>query len=213
MTAATNASAQLMQLRDSESVRIHDHHHGGVGNVDPDLHDRGRDEYVDLAVREGQHDLVFLDGTQSPVQHAKPQPGQRPVLELGRDIGYRESWAARLLGLAEVPEVEAAVFGKPESVVFGESSCAVAGPRARSTPSLSVGSSVGVTDNPRAYDIGLTAGRDLLVHPLPGAIEVVRLLRGRHDVSGDSRPARGQLGQLGDLEIAEYSHRNRSRYR
>src|SRR5215469_5506681 len=151
MTAAANASAQLMQLRDPEPVRIHHHHHGGVWNVDSDLHDRGRDEYIDLAVREGQHDLVLLVGAQSPVQHAKPQPGQRPVLEIGRDLGYREGWAARLLGLAEVPEVEAAVFGKPKSVVFGESSCAVAGPRARPTRSLRVASSVGVSGNPRAY--------------------------------------------------------------
>ena len=37
VAAAADPPAQLVQLGDAEPVGVHDHHHGGVGHVDPDL--------------------------------------------------------------------------------------------------------------------------------------------------------------------------------
>ena len=52
MLTTADAPAQLVQLGDPEPVGVDDDHDGGVGHVDPDLDDGGRDEDVDLAARE-----------------------------------------------------------------------------------------------------------------------------------------------------------------
>ena len=42
--AAPDPAAQLMQLRQAETLGVLDHHDGGVGDVDADLDDGGGDE-------------------------------------------------------------------------------------------------------------------------------------------------------------------------
>ena len=54
---------------------------------------------------------------------------------------------------------------------------------------------------------------DLLAQPPPGPVQEGRLLRGRHHVRGDRRPAARQLGQRGHLQVAEDGHRDRARDR
>ena len=47
--AAADAAAQLMQLREPETVGVDDDHHRCVRHVDADFDHRGRDQHVDLA--------------------------------------------------------------------------------------------------------------------------------------------------------------------
>ena len=70
-----------------------------------------------------------------------------------------------------------------------------------------------VAADPRADHVHLVPGRDLLAHPLPGPVQVARLLPGGDDVRRDRRPAGRQLGQRGHLEVAEHGHRDRARDR
>ena len=51
LDAAADPSAQLVQLGEPVAMRVEDHHHAGVGNVDADFDDRRRDEHVDFAAR------------------------------------------------------------------------------------------------------------------------------------------------------------------
>ena len=60
MLASPHSSAQLMQLRESEAIRIFDHDDACVRNVDPDLNDGGRHEYVYLMLLETRHHGVFI---------------------------------------------------------------------------------------------------------------------------------------------------------
>ena len=57
---ASYASAQLMELRESEALRVEYHHHGGVGHVHAHLDDGGCDENLRLARYELLHLGVFL---------------------------------------------------------------------------------------------------------------------------------------------------------
>ena len=49
MLAPSDAAAQLMQLRQAEALGVLDDHHRRIRHVDADLHDRGRDENLELA--------------------------------------------------------------------------------------------------------------------------------------------------------------------
>ena len=57
-----DASAQLVQLRQAEPVRVDDDDHRRVRHVDAHLDDGRRDENVDLAGAEAAHDVVLLLG-------------------------------------------------------------------------------------------------------------------------------------------------------
>ena len=48
---AADPAAQLVELGQAEQVGPLDHHHRGVGDVDPDLDHGGGDEHVDLPLR------------------------------------------------------------------------------------------------------------------------------------------------------------------
>src|SRR6185503_11513532 len=65
LPSASDASAQLMELREPEALGAEDDHHRRIRNVDADLHDRGGDEHVELARREAPHYVVTL-----PRRHA-----------------------------------------------------------------------------------------------------------------------------------------------
>src|SRR5215469_4599789 len=110
MAAAADPAAKLMELRDAEPVGIHDHHCGGVRNVDTDLDDGCGHEHVDLAIGEGQHDLVFLFGRPLPVPPGKAHLGERALRQVGRDVEHRECRPALGLAIIEFGEVEATVF-------------------------------------------------------------------------------------------------------
>ena len=49
-----------MELRETEAVRMLHHHDGGVGNVQTDLHHRGRHQNPDLSVAQGLHLRILL---------------------------------------------------------------------------------------------------------------------------------------------------------
>ena len=75
--ATADAAAQLVELGDAEPVGVHDHHGGGVGDVDADLDDGGGDQDVHLARGEAAHHVVLVVGLHPAVQHLHPQPGER----------------------------------------------------------------------------------------------------------------------------------------
>ena len=49
VSPASYTAAQLMELRQPESIGVFDRHKRGVGDIDPDFDDRGGDEHLDLA--------------------------------------------------------------------------------------------------------------------------------------------------------------------
>ncbi len=57
---AADAAAELMELREAEALGMIDDHEGGVGDVDADLDDSGRDEDVKIAARELAHGDLFF---------------------------------------------------------------------------------------------------------------------------------------------------------
>ncbi len=67
---ASDPAAQLMQLRQTEALGMLDDHDGGVGDIDPDLDHRGRDQHGDLAGGERVHHTVLLFGRQFAVDQA-----------------------------------------------------------------------------------------------------------------------------------------------
>ena len=104
--APADPAAQLVELGDAEPVGVEEHHRGGVVDVDADLDDRGGDEDVDLAGREGPHGAVLVVGGQPAVEHGDPQPGERSGGELGVHV---LDGGERLLGgddLAVLVDVE-----------------------------------------------------------------------------------------------------------
>ena len=119
------------------------------------------------------------------MQHVEPQPGQRAAAQQLGDVEDRQRRPA-----------------------LAPSSSAGA-------PSASSGSSSApaVVADPRADDVGLPAGGDLLAQPLPGAVEPAGLLRRRDDGAGDAAAAAGQLAQRGDLQVAVDGHRHGARDR
>ena len=117
------------------------------------------------------HAGVLLLRGEPAVQDVEAQPGQRAV--------------AQQLGDVEDGERRAAVAAR--AVVGG----------AVDVLGLVVGA--GVVTDPRADDVGLPAGGDLLAQPLPGAVEPGRLLRhGTTELATPPRP----LGSWRSVEIS-----------
>src|SRR2546425_12647030 len=48
----SNSAAELVQLRQAETLRVLDHHHGGIGNVHPHFDDGRRNKDTDLTLFE-----------------------------------------------------------------------------------------------------------------------------------------------------------------
>ena len=91
--AAADPAAQLVQLGDAEPVGVADHHHRGVGHVDPHLDHRGGDQDVGLPAGEPAHHRVLLLAGQLTVQQLDPAArpaGRRPA----RRTGPRPRWRA-----------------------------------------------------------------------------------------------------------------------
>src|SRR5579885_43967 len=70
LRAATDATAELVQLRETEALGVLDDHHRGVRHVNADLDDGRRDEYLYLARDEAAHDLFFLRSLHPAVQQS-----------------------------------------------------------------------------------------------------------------------------------------------
>ena len=58
--AASHPPAELIELRQAELPRVVHDHRVCVGDVEPGLHDHGRDEDVHLARHEPPHDPVEI---------------------------------------------------------------------------------------------------------------------------------------------------------
>jgi len=66
--AATDPTAELMELRQPESISPLDHHDGGIRNVDADFHHRGGHQDRNFASLEPRHHRFFLGGFEPSVQ-------------------------------------------------------------------------------------------------------------------------------------------------
>ncbi len=85
--AAADAAAQLVQLRQAETLGVFDDHDAGVGHVDADFDHRGRDQQLRLAVLERVHLRVLFVGLQTPVNQADAQIRQIGAQLFGRGFG------------------------------------------------------------------------------------------------------------------------------
>src|SRR6266852_4045157 len=116
LPATTDAAAQLMQLREPEALGAEDDHHGRVRDVDADLHDRGRDEHVELARRESPHDVVALARRHAPVQQADAHAGKLLRLEITeRRLGARDVLLRILLDPRRPPSPTARPSAAPRA--------------------------------------------------------------------------------------------------
>ena len=71
--AAPDATAQLVQLCETEPFRILDHHQRCVRHVDADFDHGRRDEQIDLARLEPLHDVGFLAPGETSMQQRNSQ--------------------------------------------------------------------------------------------------------------------------------------------
>src|SRR5690606_13399321 len=69
---ATNATAKLVELRKSESLRVLDQHHRGIRHIDPYLDNRRSDKHIHRTIAEAAHYRVLLCRRQPPVQQGDP---------------------------------------------------------------------------------------------------------------------------------------------
>ena len=87
--APPHPTPKLVELGETETVRVFDDHDRGVGNIHPDFDDRGRDQSVDFAPSKAIHDRFTLITLQATVHGGATlalevaifQPG-----EMGTDI-------------------------------------------------------------------------------------------------------------------------------
>jgi hypothetical protein len=84
--ATADATAQLMELRETEAFRALDQHHGCVRDVDAHLHDGRRDQHLSLAVAESRHRLFLLQGLHVAVDEANGEVWEDVLRET---LGFR----------------------------------------------------------------------------------------------------------------------------
>src|SRR6185369_13207935 len=68
--ATSDTSAQLMKLRQSESLGMFDHHHRRIRNVNADLDHCRRDEDLDVTGDKRAHHLLFFSSLHLAMQQA-----------------------------------------------------------------------------------------------------------------------------------------------
>ena len=96
--AASNAPAQLVQLRKAEALCVLDHHERRVGDVHAHL-DHGRShQQVDPACQESGHGLRLLGGFQAPVNQSHLE--SRKLLAQ-RSVGIERRLQLQLFGLLD----------------------------------------------------------------------------------------------------------------
>ncbi len=88
---SADAAAELVQLGETETLGALDHHHGGVGHIDADLHHRSADQDLVLVSLEGLHHSVLLGGLHAAVQERQAQLREhlrlQPLVLAGRGAG------------------------------------------------------------------------------------------------------------------------------
>ncbi len=112
VSASPDASAQLVQLRQPEPLGMLDHHDRGIGHIDPDLHHRRGDQYLDHPLLIRCHDLFFLFRLHTTVHKPDAKLGQLVRLQLlcalhGRlQIGLLRFFDERIhhIGLPAAPQ-------------------------------------------------------------------------------------------------------------
>ena len=77
--AAPDAAAQLMQLREAETLGVLDHHDRRLRHVDADLDDGGRDQHLGLAALEALHRRVLLRPLHAAVDEADARRRKPPA--------------------------------------------------------------------------------------------------------------------------------------
>src|SRR5918994_1013886 len=87
--SSPDPTAQLMELREPESLRILDEHDARVRHVDADLDDGRGHEYVHLPRREGAHRGVADVGPLLAMDEADLQPRQGGPEPLALRLGTR----------------------------------------------------------------------------------------------------------------------------
>ena len=65
MRSPADPAAQLVELTDTEPVGVHHHHHGRIGNVNPDLDNGGAHQDVDLPGPEVEAYFVYPEELRS----------------------------------------------------------------------------------------------------------------------------------------------------
>src|SRR5208337_3688667 len=80
--AAPDASAQLVELRQTKAVGVLDHHHSRVGHVDADFDHRGRDQNLDLALLKFAHYTLFFVGIKTAMQQTDMKVGENLLAQL-----------------------------------------------------------------------------------------------------------------------------------
>ena len=73
---APDPTAQLVELGQAQALRVFDDHQAGVGDVHPDLDDRGGHQQVQLPRSEGAHDRLALRPLDAPMDQPNPQLGE-----------------------------------------------------------------------------------------------------------------------------------------
>lgn len=66
--ATSHTAAQLMQLTQPKTLRIHNNHHRRLRDIDTYFNDRGTHEHIDFPVLERAHDRILFIVFQLPVQ-------------------------------------------------------------------------------------------------------------------------------------------------
>jgi hypothetical protein len=66
--APADAAAELMELGQTESLRVFDQHHGCIWNIDTDLDHSRADQNFGFAAAESFHDFLFFRSGNSSVQ-------------------------------------------------------------------------------------------------------------------------------------------------
>ncbi len=80
--AATDAPAQLVELREAEALGVLDDHDRGVRHVNADLDHGRRDEHLYLAADEAAHHLFLLGGLHPAVQEADGEVREDAVAQV-----------------------------------------------------------------------------------------------------------------------------------
>ncbi len=91
----SHASAQLIQLRQAVLFRVLDDHGVGERDIEPVLHDRGRDEYVELMPHELQHHLFEFGLRHLPMAHADAHRAGTSPAPSPRDARWNRCGCAR----------------------------------------------------------------------------------------------------------------------
>ena len=88
---APDAAAQLVQLREPETVRVIDHDGVRVGNVEPGLDDGRAQQHVDLAVAEPAHHRREHPFRHLPVRNLDARLGHERAEPIGHGLDARDT--------------------------------------------------------------------------------------------------------------------------